>query len=122
MKTNKEGVKLPVVLVVSKSELGDTVFEVGRDRKYGTAFYYDVVETQRQAAKRIKQLSENGYEVIGTIIDEPYTHEWEKFWPIVEVGLGEVVINRQKVTGKQWNVATEELLEIILYEYIAGTP
>jgi hypothetical protein len=124
MRTNTEDGQWPVVLVVAgENEPSDLIFEIARQQKYVINFYYDVVETQKQAIARVKQLAEYGREVIGVIIDEPYNAQWEKHWPVVQVKEGEVAIWHKTIpNGNLWDKATEELLEIIHYENISGTP
>jgi hypothetical protein len=123
MRTNTEDGKWPVILVVAgEHEPSGLIIEIARNREYREwriNFYYDVVETQKQAVKRVKQLAEKGREVIGVIFDEttaPDNYDdivgledlqWEK------VKNGEVTAFNRKFLGKQWDVATSELLEQI---------
>ena len=110
MRTNFEIEKIPVVLVVSKSEPSNVILEIARNAKYERTVYFDVVETPRQAVARVKQLAGYGREVIGIITDGeiiPATN-----LPTVKVEEGEVIVNRKKVYGKQWDVATKKLFVI----------
>ena len=111
MRTNTKDKGWPIVLVVAgEHELSSLIIEIARQQEYAIPFYYDVVETPRQAVARVKQLAGYGREVIGIITDGeiiPATN-----LPTVKVEEGEVIVNRKKVYGKQWDVATKKLFVI----------
>lgn len=111
MRTNTEDEKWPVVLVVAgEHELSDLIFEIARQQTYEKEFYYDVVETQKQAIARVKQLAEKGREVIGVLTDKS---KLEMKLPIVQVETGEVTAWCKTIPdGKLWGKATKELLEL----------
>lgn len=117
MRTNTEDMGWPVILIIAgEHDPSGLIIAIARDKEYDKNFYYDVVETAKQAKARVLQLAEKGHEVIGLIVDEIETVPGLEHLPTIKVERGPVEIracNRVIKDGKQWDVATKKLFEAI---------